>query len=34
VTGQDARRALVLALASIESVKAGVPVQVAKIDNR
>jgi myo-inositol 2-dehydrogenase/D-chiro-inositol 1-dehydrogenase len=34
VTGQDARRALVLALASIESVKAGMPVQVAKIDNR
>jgi myo-inositol 2-dehydrogenase/D-chiro-inositol 1-dehydrogenase len=34
VTGQDARRALVLALASIESVKTGVPVPVEKIDIR
>jgi myo-inositol 2-dehydrogenase / D-chiro-inositol 1-dehydrogenase len=34
VTGQDARRALVLALASIESVKTGGPVPVEKIDNR
>jgi len=32
VTGHDARRALVLALASIESVKTGVPVPVEKID--
>jgi myo-inositol 2-dehydrogenase/D-chiro-inositol 1-dehydrogenase len=34
VTGQDARRALVLALASIESVKTGAPVPVEKIDIR
>jgi myo-inositol 2-dehydrogenase/D-chiro-inositol 1-dehydrogenase len=32
VTGQDARRALVLALASIESVKSGGPVPVGKVD--
>ncbi|MDT4944502.1 MAG: myo-inositol 2-dehydrogenase / D-chiro-inositol 1-dehydrogenase [Pseudonocardiales bacterium] len=34
VTGHDARRALVLALASIESVKTGVPVPVERIDIR
>ncbi len=34
VTGEDARRALVLALASIESVKTGAPVPVEKIDAR
>jgi len=34
VTGVDARRALVLALASIESVKTGTPVLVDKIDAR
>jgi myo-inositol 2-dehydrogenase/D-chiro-inositol 1-dehydrogenase len=34
VTGQDARRALVLALASVESVKAGAPVSVDKIGAR
>src|SRR3954451_12817499 len=34
VTGEDARRALVLALASIESVKAGSPVPVDKVDPR
>jgi myo-inositol 2-dehydrogenase / D-chiro-inositol 1-dehydrogenase len=34
VTGQDARRALVLALASIESVKAGAPVSVDKVGAR
>ena len=32
VTGRDARRALVLALASIESVKTGLPVSVGTID--
>jgi myo-inositol 2-dehydrogenase / D-chiro-inositol 1-dehydrogenase len=32
VTGRDARRALVLALASVESVKSGRPVPVATID--
>jgi myo-inositol 2-dehydrogenase/D-chiro-inositol 1-dehydrogenase len=32
VTGEDARRALVLALASIESVKTSAPVPVEKID--
>jgi myo-inositol 2-dehydrogenase/D-chiro-inositol 1-dehydrogenase len=32
VTGEDARRALVLALASIESVKAAAPVSVQEID--
>jgi len=34
VTGQDARRALVLALASVESVKAGAPVSVDKVGAR
>jgi myo-inositol 2-dehydrogenase / D-chiro-inositol 1-dehydrogenase len=34
VTGQDARRALVLALASIESVRTGAPVPVEKVDPR
>ena len=34
VTGEDARRALVLALASIESVKTGTPVPVDKVDGR
>ena len=34
VTGEDARRALVLALASIESVKTGAAVPVEKIDAR
>jgi myo-inositol 2-dehydrogenase/D-chiro-inositol 1-dehydrogenase len=34
VTGEDARRALVLALAAIESVKAGTPVPVEKVDAR
>jgi myo-inositol 2-dehydrogenase/D-chiro-inositol 1-dehydrogenase len=34
VTGQDARRALVLALASIESVKTAAPVPVDKVDAR
>jgi myo-inositol 2-dehydrogenase / D-chiro-inositol 1-dehydrogenase len=34
VTGQDARRALVLALASIESVRTGTPVPVDKVDSR
>jgi myo-inositol 2-dehydrogenase/D-chiro-inositol 1-dehydrogenase len=34
VTGVDARRALVLALASIESVKTGAPVPVEKVDAR
>jgi myo-inositol 2-dehydrogenase/D-chiro-inositol 1-dehydrogenase len=32
VTGRDARRALVLALASVESVKTGLPVSVVTID--
>jgi hypothetical protein len=32
VTGADARRALVLALASIESVRTGAPVPVDKVD--
>ena len=32
VTGRDARRALVLALASVESVKTGLPVSIAPID--
>jgi myo-inositol 2-dehydrogenase/D-chiro-inositol 1-dehydrogenase len=34
VTGEDARRALALALASIESVATGAPVLVEKIDGR
>jgi myo-inositol 2-dehydrogenase / D-chiro-inositol 1-dehydrogenase len=34
VTGEDARRALVLALASIESVKTAAPVSVGKLDAR
>ena len=34
VTGKDARRALVLALSSIESVKTGAPVPVEKVDVR
>ena len=34
VTGEDARRALALALASIESVTTGAPALVAKIDGR
>ena len=34
VTGQDARRALVLALSAIESVKTGAPVPVEKVDVR
>jgi myo-inositol 2-dehydrogenase/D-chiro-inositol 1-dehydrogenase len=34
VTGQDARRALVLALASIESVRTAAPVHVEKVDPR
>jgi myo-inositol 2-dehydrogenase/D-chiro-inositol 1-dehydrogenase len=34
VTGTDARRALALALASVESVKSGAPVLVEKIDGR
>ena len=34
VTGEDARRALVVALASIESVKAAAPVSVATVDAR
>jgi myo-inositol 2-dehydrogenase / D-chiro-inositol 1-dehydrogenase len=34
VTGQDARRALVVALASVESVKAGTPVSVGKVGAR
>jgi myo-inositol 2-dehydrogenase/D-chiro-inositol 1-dehydrogenase len=34
VTGEDARRALVLALASIESVKTGAPVPADKVDVR
>lgn len=34
VTGDDARRALVVALAAIESVKAGRPVEVAEVDPR
>jgi myo-inositol 2-dehydrogenase/D-chiro-inositol 1-dehydrogenase len=34
VTGRDARRALVLALASIESVTTGAPVPVATVDAR
>ncbi len=33
-TGQDARRALVLALASIESVQTAAPVSVDKVDPR
>jgi myo-inositol 2-dehydrogenase/D-chiro-inositol 1-dehydrogenase len=34
VTGEDARRALRLALASIESVKTAAPVQVEQVDHR
>jgi myo-inositol 2-dehydrogenase / D-chiro-inositol 1-dehydrogenase len=34
VTGKDARRALLLALSSIESVKTGTPVTVEKVDVR
>jgi myo-inositol 2-dehydrogenase/D-chiro-inositol 1-dehydrogenase len=34
VTGRDARRALVLALAGIESAKTGTPVAVAEVDRR
>ena len=34
VTGEDARRALVLALASIESVESGAPVPVEKVEAR
>ena len=34
VTGEDARRALVLALAAVESVKTGAPVPVEKVDVR
>ena len=34
VTGEDARRALVVALACIESVKTGIPVPVGKVDVR
>jgi myo-inositol 2-dehydrogenase/D-chiro-inositol 1-dehydrogenase len=34
VTGEDARRALVLALSSIESIKTGAPVPVQKVDGR
>jgi myo-inositol 2-dehydrogenase/D-chiro-inositol 1-dehydrogenase len=34
VTGEDARRALTLALASIESVQTGVPVAVQKVTAR
>jgi myo-inositol 2-dehydrogenase/D-chiro-inositol 1-dehydrogenase len=34
VTGKDARRALVLALSAIESVKTGAPVPVEKVDVR
>ncbi len=34
VTGEDARRALAVALASIESVKTATPVLVDKVDPR
>jgi myo-inositol 2-dehydrogenase/D-chiro-inositol 1-dehydrogenase len=34
VTGQDARRALVLALTAIESIKTGTPIPVDKVDAR
>jgi myo-inositol 2-dehydrogenase/D-chiro-inositol 1-dehydrogenase len=34
VTGEDARRALIVALACIESVKTATPVLVDKVDTR
>jgi myo-inositol 2-dehydrogenase/D-chiro-inositol 1-dehydrogenase len=34
VTGEDARRALIVALACIESVKTAAPVLVDKVDTR